>query len=149
MSKILPTLDQGRGNNGWTADIWKPTAAPLVWYFQNKFRCSFLKLWIIGNFNWSPCISMSNNAKCQWMAFLFKTCFKLGGKCHGASLKLVAYEYVLWLGHRSAYWISLPQYLSSLARTHSTYLPSDERTLAGNGWGSRESEEHNQIPELE
>ena len=58
---------------------------------------------MIGNFNWSPCVSMSNNAKCQWMAFLFKTCFKLGGKCHGASLKLVAYEYVLWLGHRSAY----------------------------------------------
>ena len=35
------------------------------------------------------------------------------------------------------------------AMTHSTYLPSGERTLAGNGWGSRESEKHNQIPELE
>ena len=47
------------------------------------------------------------------------------------------------------YWISLPPSSSSLTRTHSTYLPYDERTLAGNGWGSRETEEHNQIPELE
>ena len=47
------------------------------------------------------------------------------------------------------YWISLPPSSSSLTRAHSTYLPSDERTLAGIGWGSRESEEHNQqIPEL-
>ena len=88
-NKILPTSDQGRGNNGWKADIWKPTATPLVWYFQNWFRCSFLELLMIGNFFWSPCVSVSNNAKCQWMDFLFRTCFKVGGKGDGASSKMI------------------------------------------------------------
>ena len=36
---------------------------------------------------------MSNNAKCQWIAFLFRAWFKIGGKWHGASWKLIVISF--------------------------------------------------------
>ena len=147
MSNIQPTLDPGRGNNGWKVDIWKPTAAPLVWYFRNGFSRSFLELLNA----WQPCVPMSNNAKCQWMAFLFRTCFKIGGKWQRASWKLIVINFCNgWDTNLHILNIFATIFIFfDKARAHSTYLPSDEQTLAGNGWGSRESEEYNQIPELE